>query len=123
MLRPSWSTTRWTWSRISLLVFAVFSLVDSLFVPMSRDVDPGRASEGILFLILTFRAASRMELPVSVPVAGGCLAALVAGRVARAENWETGGCPRFGFQTWVLQCLSSVHFSTSISTNTFPTRA
>jgi len=78
MLRPSWSTTRWTWSRISLLVFAVFSLVDSLFVPMSRDVDPGRASEGILFLILTFRAASRMELPVSVLVAGGCLAALVA---------------------------------------------
>jgi multisubunit Na+/H+ antiporter MnhE subunit len=56
----------------------MFSLVDSFFVPISRDVDPGRASEGILFLILGFRAVSRSELPLSVLVAGGCLSALVA---------------------------------------------
>jgi hypothetical protein len=78
-LLPSWKPTRWTWSKIFLLAFAVFSLVDSLFIPMSRNVDPGRASEGILFLILTFRAASRQDLPTSVLFAGGFLSMLVAG--------------------------------------------
>ena len=77
-LLPSWVATRWTRGKILLLVFAVFSLIDSLFVPMSRDVDPGRSSEGILFLILTFRAASPTELPLSVLIAGGLLSALVA---------------------------------------------
>lgn len=77
-LLPRWLATRWRWGKISLLGIAVFSLADSIFVPISREVDPGRSSEGILFLILTFRAASRTELPVSVLVAGGCLAALVA---------------------------------------------
>lgn len=75
---PKWEPIKWTWTKKSLLVIAVFSLVDSLFVPISRDVDPGRASEGILFLILGFRAVSRSELPISVLIAGGCLAALVA---------------------------------------------
>ena len=78
MLLPSWPPTEWTWRRVSLLAMAMFSLVDSFFVPISRDVDPGRASEGILFLILGFRAVSRSELPLSVLVAGGCLSALVA---------------------------------------------
>ncbi len=75
---PRWPSIHWTWGRISLLAFALFSLVDSLFIPMSRDVDPGRASEGILFLILTFRAASRFELPMPVLIAGGCLSVLVS---------------------------------------------
>jgi hypothetical protein len=61
-----------------LLVVALSSFVDSFFVPISRNVDPGRSSEGILFLILGFRAASRSEPPLSVLVAGVCLAALVA---------------------------------------------
>jgi hypothetical protein len=79
ILLPAWPPTEWTWRRAALLAIAVFSLIDSFFVPMSRDVDPGRASEGILFLILGFRAVSRSELPVSILIAGGCLSALVAG--------------------------------------------
>jgi hypothetical protein len=67
-----------TWRRMSLLCIAIFTFVGSLFIPVFRDVDPGRASEGILFLVLGFRAASKSELPTSVVVAGGCLAALVS---------------------------------------------
>lgn len=59
-----------------LLAFAVSLFADSFIVPLSRDVDPGRAGDGMLFLILGFRAASKSELPLSVVVAGG-------GRVAR----------------------------------------
>ncbi len=78
ILLPSWPPTEWTWRRAALLAIAVFSLIDSFFIPISRDVDPGRASEGILFLILGFRAVSRSELPLSIVVAGGCVSALVA---------------------------------------------
>jgi hypothetical protein len=55
----SWSKSEWSWRRTSLLIMAGIALVDSLFIPMSRDVDPGRSAEGILFLVLGFRAAAR----------------------------------------------------------------
>jgi hypothetical protein len=88
---PSWREVRWTWKRIVLLIIAILSLIDSLFVPMSRNVDPGRSAEGILFLILTFRAASRAaEPPTTVLVCGGCLAALVAAlnhRLLISPSW------------------------------------
>ena len=45
----SWSKSEWSWRRTSLLVMAGIALVDCLFIPMSRDVDPGRSAEGILF--------------------------------------------------------------------------
>jgi hypothetical protein len=88
-LRSQWGGP-WTWRKILFLIIAVLSLVDSLFIPMSRDVDPGRSSEGILFLILGFRAVSGTELPASVLVAGGCLAALVAAlnhRLLTSPSW------------------------------------
>jgi hypothetical protein len=53
-------------------------LVRRFGFPISRDVDPGRAGEGVLFLILGFRAVSRSELPISVVMAGTCLAAISA---------------------------------------------
>lgn len=71
-----WKGVAWTPRRWLLLAFGLSAFVDSFLVPLSRDVDPGRAGDGILFLILGFRAASRSELPVSVVVAGGCLTAL-----------------------------------------------
>ncbi len=64
---------------ILLLCVAVFSAIDSLFVPFARDLDPGRSGESILFLIIGFRAVSRSELPTSVVAMGACLAALVSG--------------------------------------------
>lgn len=74
---PRWEKTEWTWRRILLLSVAVILFIDSFFVPFSRDLDPGRSGEGILFLIVGFRAASKSELPVSVVVIGTCLAGLV----------------------------------------------
>ena len=73
-----WHGITWTWRRFLLLGLAFFSLVDSRFIPFSPNVDPGRSSEGILFLILGFRAASRREPPAFVLVCGACLATLVA---------------------------------------------
>jgi hypothetical protein len=63
---------------IVLLSFAVFSAVDSFFIPISRDLDPGSAGEGMLFLILGFRALSRSELPILVVAVGSCLAVLAS---------------------------------------------
>ena len=63
---------------IFLLCVAVFSVIDSLFVPSTRDLDPGRSGESVLFLIIGFRAVSRSELPTSVVVMGAFLAALVS---------------------------------------------
>jgi hypothetical protein len=75
----SWSKSEWSWRRTSLLVMAGIALVDSLFIPMSRDVDPGRSAEGILFLVLGFRAASRrIDPPGSVVIAAAGLVALTA---------------------------------------------
>jgi hypothetical protein len=73
---PKWKGMQWTWKRWLLLAFAMSVFVDSFIVPFSRDIDPGRSGDGILFLILGFRAVSGSELPLSVVVAGGCLVAL-----------------------------------------------
>ena len=78
-LLPSWKPKQWTWRMIFLLSVASFSFIDSLFIPISRNVDPGRSGEGVVFLILGFRAVSRSGLPISVVAAGTCLAALTAG--------------------------------------------
>jgi hypothetical protein len=89
-LLPKWRGVEWTRSRWLLLAFALSLFADSFLVPLSRDVDPGRAGDGMLFLILGFRAASRSELPLSVVVAGGCLTAL-----ALALNHGMRETPRF----------------------------
>ena len=77
-LLPQWQRVTWTWRRFLLLGLGLFSLLDSRFIPISANVDPGRSSELILFLILGFRAASTSELTVVVLVSGACLAGLVA---------------------------------------------
>ena len=79
--------------------------VDSFLVPLSRDVDPGRAGDGMLFLILGFRAASRSELPLSVVVAGGCLTAL-----AIALNHGLLETPRFLWTTVGICLIAFVMF-------------
>jgi len=56
--------------------FALLLFADSFLVPFSRNVDPGRSGDGMLFLILGFRAASKNELPSAVVIGGGCLAML-----------------------------------------------
>jgi hypothetical protein len=63
---------------IFLLCVAVFLFIDSFFVPFRQDLDPGRAGEGIAFLILGFRAAANGNLPIPVVVMGTCMAALVS---------------------------------------------
>ena len=78
ILLPRLEKTQWTWNRIFLLCVAVFLFVDQLFIPASRNVDPGRSGEGILFLIVGFRAVSGRKLPISVVIAGTCLAALTS---------------------------------------------
>jgi hypothetical protein len=75
---PKWQKRRWTARMIFLLSVAVFSAVDSFFIPISRDLDPGSAGEGMLFLILGFRALSRSELPILVLASGTCLAVLAS---------------------------------------------
>ena len=88
-----------------LLSVAVLSLIDSLLIPISRDVDPGRSGEGFLFLILGFRAVSRTALPTSVVVVGGCLVLLVSAlnhRLIRSPSWI--------WMPAVLLCLAFVLF-------------
>src|ERR1700757_407983 len=75
---PKWEKRLWTWRMILLLSVAVFSAVDSFFVPISRDVDPGSRGGAALFLIFGFRALSRSELPILVLAVGTCLAVLVS---------------------------------------------
>ena len=77
-LLPNWKEVTWTWRRFLLLGLACLSFLDSLFIPISKDLDPGRAGERVLLLILGFRAASTSELPVVVLACGACLAAIVA---------------------------------------------
>jgi hypothetical protein len=65
-------------ARVFLLCVAAYLFIAQFFIPSVRDVDPGRGSEGILLLIIVFRAPSTYELPTVVLVAGSCLAALVS---------------------------------------------
>jgi hypothetical protein len=78
ILLPRFEKTQWTGKKIFLLCVAVFLLVDSFFIPASRNLDPGRSGEGILFLIIGFRAVSGRKLPISVAILGTCLAALTS---------------------------------------------
>src|SRR5258708_26197370 len=74
-----WTKTDWSWPRTTLLVIALLAFVDSFFVPISRDVDLGRSAEGLLFLIICFRAVSRRKIPPSsLVIARAFLAALPA---------------------------------------------
>jgi chromate transport protein ChrA len=75
---PKWENKQWTWRMVFLLCIAVFLLIDSFLVPFSRNLDPGRSGEGIIFLIIGFRAVSNGKLPISVVIMGTCLAVLVA---------------------------------------------
>ena len=75
---PKREKIQWTWQRVSLLVIAILVFVDSLIVPYSPRLDPGRSGAGLLFLILVFRAESRSKLPTAVVVIGTLLALLVS---------------------------------------------
>src|SRR6266550_3378323 len=79
ILLPRLEKKQWTWKMIFLLCVAVFLFVDSFFIPASQNLDPGRSGEGILFLIIGFRAVSGRNLPISVVILGTCLAALTSG--------------------------------------------
>jgi hypothetical protein len=61
-----------------LLCLALFLLVDSFLVPHSRDLDPGRSGERVLFLLIVLRAVSKSAVPTFVVVIGTCLAVLVS---------------------------------------------
>jgi hypothetical protein len=75
---PKWTPKQWGWRSITLLSIAVISLIDSLFIPMSRDIDPGHSGEGAVFFLLGVRAAYKKEPPLSVVIAGALLSALTA---------------------------------------------
>jgi hypothetical protein len=73
---PKLKGLEWTWRRWLLVAFSVLAFIDSVTVPLSQWAD--RRGEGMVFLILGFRAASRGQLPLSVVIAGGCLTVLSA---------------------------------------------
>jgi hypothetical protein len=73
-LLPKLHEKQWTWQMVVLLCVAVFSLIDSFFVPFSAHLDPGRSGESALFWFLGIRASSRRELPTLVMLMGICLA-------------------------------------------------
>jgi hypothetical protein len=80
-LLPKWektSTLLWSRHRIMLLAIAVAAFVDSFYVPISRDVDPGRSAEGLLSLIIGFRAVAASTPTLPVIISAGCLATLIA---------------------------------------------
>jgi hypothetical protein len=87
---PSWDPIKWTAERVLLLCVAVAVLIDSLLIPVSSDVDPGRSGAGILFLVLGFRAASKIKPGKIVLGAGLCIAMLTSllnHRVLKASSW------------------------------------
>lgn len=77
-LLPKSEKIHWTWQRISLLCVAVFAFLDSLIVPYSLNLDPGRSGAGVLFLIVSFLAVSKAELLTSLLLIGTVLTALVS---------------------------------------------
>src|SRR5277367_5771075 len=78
VLLPKQKKKQWTWQMIFLFCVAGLVFIDSFFVPFSQNLDPGRSGEGMLFLILGFRAASRRELPTPVMIMGTLLAGLTS---------------------------------------------
>lgn len=73
---PSFRRIRWTWRRWLLLGLAIVPFVDQFLIPISLWDD--RRGEGMLFLILTFRAMASAEPPLAVAAACACLVALSA---------------------------------------------
>lgn len=71
---PQPKRVNWTWKRWLLLALATCVFVDQFFV---RGYDD-RSAEGILVLILAFRAVPKSELPVLVLVAGAAAAVLTS---------------------------------------------
>jgi hypothetical protein len=71
---PETSPTQWTWQMIFLVCVSVLVLVDTFFVSDSPHLDPGVEGEGMLFLILGFRAASRRGLSTPIMLLGTGLA-------------------------------------------------
>lgn len=75
-LLPKFRRVRWTWGRWLLLGLAMLALADELLMPISR-LDAGQ-SEGLLALIVVFRAMAPADPPVAVSVVGACLVGLLA---------------------------------------------
>jgi cellulose synthase/poly-beta-1,6-N-acetylglucosamine synthase-like glycosyltransferase len=65
---------RMTWKRWLLLVFAIFIFVDQFFVHGYYN----KSDEGILVLVLAFRAVSSSEFPIFVLLAGVVAALLTS---------------------------------------------
>lgn len=65
---------RMTWKRWLLLAFAIALFVDQFFVHGAYD----KSDDGIVFLILAFRAVSRSELPIFVLITGTAAAVLTS---------------------------------------------
>jgi len=65
---------RMTWKRWLLLAFATALFFDQFFVHGVY----GKSDDGIVFLILSFRAVSKSELPVLVLITGAAAAALTS---------------------------------------------
>jgi len=73
-LLPTLRRVRWTWRRWVVLGLAVLPLIDQFFVPVSLwDL---RRGEGVLFLVLIFRAMAPAQPPMAVLVACACLVAV-----------------------------------------------
>lgn len=75
-LLPKFRRVRWTWGRLLLLGLALLAFADEVLMPISR-LDVGQ-SEGLLALIIVFRAMAPAEPPVAVSVVGVCVVCLLA---------------------------------------------
>jgi hypothetical protein len=77
---------------------------------------PGRSGEGMLFLIIGFRALSRSELLTSVVIMGTCLAALTSGMnhgLLKAQNWVWMGTVFFLLAMVMFWGAANLHTPTS----------
>ena len=100
---PRWRGVHWTSKRWLLLAIAVSVFADSFIAGGYAD----KRGEGMLFLILGFRAVARAEPPLSVLVAGGCLVTISAatshgfvGEVSLVWTLVEFGLLLFVFLTW-----------------------
>ena len=80
-LLPKFRRVKWTWGRWFLLGLAILAFADEFLMPISHW-NAGQ-SEGLLGLIIIFRAMAPAEPPPAVVAASTCLAALSA---AMAHN-------------------------------------
>lgn len=73
---PKFRRVHWTWKRWLLIAFSIVPFIDQSFIPLARW--DNHSAEGMLFLILGFRAAAAAEPPLYVIVAAVGLVSLVA---------------------------------------------